>query len=32
MFGKSPGEDVPAVVVGNEIERVPLGGVKRRPD
>ena len=32
MFGKSSGEDVPAVIVGDEIERVPVGRVKRRPD
>jgi hypothetical protein len=32
MFGKSPGEDVPAVIVGDEIERVPVCRVKYRPD
>jgi hypothetical protein len=32
MFGKSPGEDVPTAIVGDEIERAPVGRVKRRPD
>jgi hypothetical protein len=32
MFGKSSGEDVPAVIVGDEVKRVPVGGVKRCPD
>ena len=31
MFFKGPGEDVPALVVGDKIERVP-GGIKRRAD
>jgi hypothetical protein len=32
MFGKSSGEDMPAVIVGDEKQRVPAGGVKRCPD
>jgi hypothetical protein len=30
MFGKSPGEHVPVMIVGDEIERVPARRVKRR--
>jgi hypothetical protein len=32
MFGKSPGEDVSALIISHEIERVPAGWVKRRAD
>jgi hypothetical protein len=32
MFGKSSREDMAAVIVGDEIERVPIGRVKRRPN
>ena len=32
MFGKRPGEDVPALVVGDKVERVPGGRMKRRAD
>jgi len=32
MFGKSSGKDVPALIVGDEIERLPGGRMKRRAD
>jgi hypothetical protein len=32
MFGKSAGENVPAVIVGDKIKRLAVGRVKRRPD